>query len=223
MVIKKEASSRFKADHGWLQTYHLFSFADYYDPQNMNFGTLRVFNDDYIAGHQGFGAHNHDNMEIITIVHEGELTHQDSMGNTGVIRAGDVQYMSAGSGVTHAERNEGDETVHVYQIWIAPTQENLSPIYEQKKLPGITSNKLVPIGLQIRTNASLFIATLEQGKGVDYAIDSGRGVFLYVKSGALNIAGVQFEQGDQARIVDEETITITADHDAEFILIDVPV
>ncbi len=116
MIKKISAHNRFRAQHEWLSTYHLFSFADYYDPENMNFGALRVFNDDTIDGNSGFGPHGHRDMEIVTIVLNGELTHKDSMGNIGTIKAGEVQYMSAGTGVTHTEMNTKDESVHLYQI-----------------------------------------------------------------------------------------------------------
>ena len=133
MITKISSSSRHHADHGWLSTYFLFSFAEYYDPQNLEFGNLRVFNDDTIAPHSGFSEHDHDNMEIVTIVHEGTLTHRDSMGSVGAISAGEVQYMSAGTGVTHAEMNDGGVPVHLFQIWLYPNEKNAAPRYEQKR------------------------------------------------------------------------------------------
>jgi quercetin 2,3-dioxygenase len=129
-VIQKE--DRYEAKHGWLKSYHLFSFADYYDPRNINFGKLRVFNDDYISSENGFGAHSHRDMEIVTIMLSGELTHTDTMGNKKKIREGEVQYMSAGSGVVHSEINESKKETHLYQLWFEPKVRGLTPSYDQK-------------------------------------------------------------------------------------------
>jgi quercetin 2,3-dioxygenase len=231
MITKIPALSRYHASHSWLSTYHLFSFADYFDSENMNFGTIRVFNDDTIDAHSGFGAHSHQNMEIITILLEGELTHKDSMGNVGTIGKGEVQYMSAGTGVTHAEVNNGDTPVHLYQIWITSKEKNLPPIYAQKDF-GNTSNKniLSPVvsgteqgkAIVVRTDAVIYTLTLEKEKDLSYEILEARGVFIYVTSGELRINGELYEAGDQARIEREEVAVLKAQEETSFVLIDVP-
>jgi redox-sensitive bicupin YhaK (pirin superfamily) len=230
MITTIPAEKRYKADHGWLTSYHLFSFADYYDPQNMDFGVLRVMNDDEIAPESGFGEHSHDNMEIVTIVWEGELTHKDNIGNSGVIRAGEVQYMSAGTGVQHEELNESFESTHLYQIWIMPRQQNFSPQYEQKDFSDANNaNILLPIAsgedkegaLAIRADATIYTSLLDEGKSVTHDIQKDHGVFIYVRSGALSVNGVELKLNDQARITNEELLTITASEYAEFLLINV--
>jgi redox-sensitive bicupin YhaK (pirin superfamily) len=230
MMRKIEAQHRFKAEHGWLKSYHLFSFANYMERGNMNFGTLRVFNDDYIDGHSGFGAHSHDNMEIITIVHQGTLTHQDSMGNNGKIIRGEVQYMSAGTGVTHAELNQGDEPVHLYQIWIFPNKQHESPQYAQRAFGNISPNILVPVAsgstlpetIHIRADATLFLAHLEAQQPIRHTLREDRGLFVYIREGSVHINGVLFEQGDQARITNEEHVLFVASRDTHLIALDVP-
>lgn len=229
MITRIEAAKRFKADHGWLQTYHLFSFADYHDPQNIHWGNLRVFNDDTIAGKSGFGEHSHDNMEIVTIVFEGALTHQDSMGNTGVIRKGEVQYMSAGTGVTHAEMNEGEDPVHLYQIWLLPKQRDLKPQYGQKDFSTVASkNMLLPVAsgqdqgeaLKMQADATIYTGELKEGESLEHSVQPEQGVFLYVRSGSLEVNGTALDVGDQARIFEEDRIGITALKDSRFVLID---
>ncbi|HMR55385.1 MAG TPA: pirin family protein, partial [Candidatus Doudnabacteria bacterium] len=216
MIRKIPANARHKAEHDWLTTYHLFSFAMYFDRGNMNFGALRVFNDDYIDGENGFGAHSHDNMEIITIVHKGTLTHQDSMGNTGTIGKGEVQYMSAGTGVTHAEVNREKEQIHLYQIWIMPDKQNLTPQYYQKDFSDAPKNILVPVAsgqklegaISIQTSSTIYISQLESGKTIRNNLENDRGLFIYIKEGGLIINGKEFEKEDQARIMDEPEIII---------------
>ncbi len=196
----------------------------------MNFGALRVFNDDYIDGESGFGAHSHDNMEIITIVHKGTLTHQDSLGNTGQIKTGEVQYMSAGTGVTHAEVNQQKEPIHLYQIWIFPDEQNQQPQYAQKGFSNMTMNQLIPVAsgqnkpdaIKIRTASTIYLAKLDSDKTIRYQLENDRGLFIYIKQGKLTINGVEFEKEDQARIMDEADILIKASADSEFIAIDVP-
>ena len=230
MLSKISATQRFKAEHGWLKSYHLFSFASYLERGNMNFGTLRVFNDDFIDGHSGFGAHTHDNMEIITIVHKGTLTHQDSLGNSGKIKSGEVQYMSAGTGVTHAELNQSNEPVHLYQIWIFPDEQNLPPQYAQQDFSNSPANGLVPVAsgqskpgaIKIRANATIYTAKIDPGQIIRQSLTSGRGLFVYVKEGRININGTQFEKEDQARITDETDILLKSDTHTEFIAIEVP-
>jgi redox-sensitive bicupin YhaK (pirin superfamily) len=231
MITKIPASSRYHASHSWLSTYHLFSFADYYDPANMNFGTLRVFNDDTIDAHSGFGAHSHQNMEIITIVLEGELTHKDSMGNEGSIGKGEVQYMSAGTGVTHAELNNGDVPVHLYQIWILSQEKNLPPVYAQRNFSALSDkNILLPVisstkrdgALIIRTDAIIYTSTLEEGRSLSYEVKKMRGAFLYITSGSLTVNGNSYEAGDQARIEGIESIELYATKEARFLVLDLP-
>lgn len=214
MITKISSSGRYHAEHGWLSTYFLFSFAEYYDPQNLEFGNVRVFNDDTIAPHSGFSEHDHDNMEIVTIVHEGVLTHRDSMGSVGAIGAGEVQYMSAGTGVTHAEMNDGSVPVHLYQIWLYPNEHDAMPRYEQKQFSEIPKNELVPFAsghgktgaLTIRSDATIYCAEIEAGKKLTIPVGKGRGLFVYIRDGELNIDGNPFAAGDQARIKDEGTV-----------------
>lgn len=230
MIRKIPAASRFKAEHDWLKTYHLFSFNMYHDRGNMNFGALRVFNDDYINGESGFGAHRHENMEIVTIVHKGTLTHQDSMGNTGQIQAGEVQYMSAGTGVTHAEVNQQTKLIHLYQIWIFPDEQNQQPQYAQKSFVAMPKNQLVAVvsgqnkadAIKLRSNSTIYLAKFEPGNTINYKLDNDRGLFIYIKSGQLAINGQDFSAEDQARIMDETDILIKAVKLTEFVAIDVP-
>lgn len=202
----------------------------YHDRGNMNFGALRVFNDDYIDGESGFGAHSHDNMEIVTIVHQGTLTHQDSIGNTGNIKAGEVQYMSAGTGVTHAELNEKPEPVHLYQIWIFPDKQNQPPQYAQQDFSNMMRNQLVAVAsgqnkngaISIRTNSTIYLSKLDANQTIKHQLENDQGLFVYLKQGKLTINGVELEKEDQARIMDEPDILIKATEDSEFIAIDVP-
>jgi quercetin 2,3-dioxygenase len=229
MIRKIPAKERFYASHDWLSTYHLFSFADYYDPENMNFGILRVFNDDTIDAHSGFGAHSHRDMEIVTIVLEGELTHKDSMGNAGKIKAGEVQYMSAGIGVTHAELNESDVPVHLYQIWIEPKERGLIPSYEQKDFSGVKEkNVLVPLAsgnliegtITLKTDATIYTAELEAGKSITHPLMEGYGAFIYIREGSLAVDDIVGGPGDQVRIEGPETVVMTGAQDAAFIFIE---
>lgn len=216
MIKKILSNGRYHADHGWLSTFFLFSFAEYYDPQNLEFGNVRVFNDDTIAPHSGFSEHDHDNMEIVTIVHEGMLTHRDSMGSVGAIRAGEVQYMSAGTGVTHAEMNDGDAPVHLYQIWLYPNTKNAAPRYEQKQFLNAPKNELVPLAsgegktgaIAIRSDATVYCAEIDGGKTVAIALGQGRGLFVYVQEGRVSIGGTDFAVGDQARIEGESAVVV---------------
>jgi redox-sensitive bicupin YhaK (pirin superfamily) len=230
MIQKISSENRHLATHSWLSTYHLFSFADYFDPNNMNFGVLRVFNDDTIDAHNGFGQHGHRDMEIVTLVLTGELTHTDSMGNSGTIKAGEVQYMSAGSGVMHSEVNNSDEAVHLYQIWIQPKHKNLTPNYGQKDFAQlITKNTLVPVisdkevggAIHIEADVTIYLCELEGGKDVDYRLEVSRGLFIYIQTGSIIINGEEFVAGDQARIADESAIQIVSIDGGRFVAIDV--
>jgi redox-sensitive bicupin YhaK (pirin superfamily) len=231
MITTISQELRRGADHGWLKTHYLFSFADYWDPRNMGFGTLRVFNDDYIAGNSGFPPHQHANMEIVTIVLDGEINHEDSMGNKTTIRAGEVQRMSAGTGVTHAEENKGNNQLHLYQIWIFPKEQNITPSYEQKDFTNASrQNVLLPLvsnkdsnALSINTDVTIYDSHLEKGKSIELPTTPDRGIFIYARTGSLRINNEKTISAlDQARITGEAAISIQAIDDSEFILIDVP-
>ncbi len=231
MITKIEANKRHLAFHGWLKSFHLFSFADYFDPENVNFGSLRVFNDDWIDAQAGFGDHQHENMEIVTIVLEGELSHKDSMGNKGSINAGEVQYMSAGTTVIHSEMNLSDKPAKLYQIWIQPRLMEVTPEYSQKDFSTISKkNILLPVAsgrdngeaLVINADATIALSELEAEKSIKMSVGVEYGVFVYLSKGALDINGVRFDAFDQARINGEDNIAITAITNAAFVLIVVP-
>jgi redox-sensitive bicupin YhaK (pirin superfamily) len=228
-IIK--ADKRHFSDFGWLKTYWLFSFSDYFDPQNIQFGALRVFNDDVVQPGTGFPTHPHEEMEIITIVLDGEMTHQDSMGNKAVIRAGDVQRMSAGTGLTHSEFNLAEAPVHFYQIWIFPDQGGLKPSYDQRNFDAESwHNALLPVAsgqglestVKFHTAATIYRCDLDQGKEVTHTPTAGRRIFVYVTKGELEANGTMISEKDQARIDIDEPLTLKAKESAEFILIDVP-
>lgn len=230
------ASSRGHAYHGWLDTYHTFSFANYYNPERINFGALRVVNDDIVKGGEGFGTHPHDNMEIVSIPLYGDLEHKDSMGHTEVIRAGEVQVMSAGTGITHSEYNSNeDKPVNFFQIWVFPDKRNVTPRYDQRAFDYIHSkNQLVQIvgpkddannrGLWIHQNAWFNIGTFEKGKEIEYTIKGkGNGVFAMVVEGEFTVEGQKLHHRDGFGIQDTDTVKITANSDnARILLIDVP-
>ncbi len=225
------AQDRHFNDFGWLKTYWLFSFANYYDPHNIQFGALRVFNDDVVAPGTGFPTHPHEEMEIITIVLDGEMTHRDSMGNQAVIKAGDVQRMSAGTGLTHSEFNLAKQPVHFYQIWILPDLPRLEPTYDQRNFtPDQWQNRLLPIasgqGLEnvvsFHTDATIYRGQLDDGNRLNFDNTAGRRVFLYLIGGELTVDGLTLYQADQARVDTEKPLCLAAGADAEFILIDVP-
>lgn len=218
-------------DFGWLKTYWLFSFGDYYDPENLQHGKLRVFNDDVVEPQTGFSKHPHEEMEIVSIVLSGEMTHKDTMGNTINIKAGDVQRMSAGTGLYHSEWNYGDEPVHFFQIWIYPDKRVLTPSYDQKAFnPEIWHNRLTLLAsdknengiVSLNTDGSIYRAALTASKVVNYSPESGRKTFIYVIDGRLLINGSELEKGSQARIDNEDNLEIGAKGEADFLLIDVP-
>jgi redox-sensitive bicupin YhaK (pirin superfamily) len=231
MIKIIKADKRHFSDFGWLKTYWLFSFSSYYDPGNIQFGALRVFNDDVVEPGTGFPTHPHEEMEIVTVVLEGEITHEDSMGNKSVIQSGDVQRMSAGTGLTHSEFNLANEPVHFYQIWILPDKRGLAPSYDQKRFDIASwKNALCPVAsgqgrpdtVTFHTDATVYLADLEGGKGVQLRMKESRRVFVYVTSGDLQINGQDVREKDQARIDLENTIHIEAVNPASMILIDVP-
>lgn len=233
MITLRKSADRGQADHGWLFARHSFSFANYYDPRNMGYRALRVINEDVVQPGQGFGTHAHNDMEIITYVLQGALEHKDSMGNTGVIRPGEVQYMSAGSGVRHSEFNHSKtEPVHLLQIWLLPNQEGVKPRYAESKLPDAERRgrlKLVAAGdpngsgaFQIHQDVQLFASLLSKGQSVEHKLADGRGAYLQLARGSVTINGQTLEAGDGARVEKESVITITgaSDQEAEFLLFD---
>jgi len=218
------------ADHGWLKARHHFSFADYYDPDRMSHGSLRVWNDDEIAPDTGFPPHPHANMEIVTYVREGAITHQDSLGNEGRTEAGDVQVMSAGSGIRHSEYNLEPAKTKIFQIWIEPTGRGGPPTWGTKPFPKANrSGSLVTIAsgyasdkdaLPIRADARVLATTLKAGETAAYAAKKSRHLYLVPAAGSVEINGVRVNARDGAAIHDEDTLKITALEDSELVLVD---
>lgn len=232
MTLHK-ASERGSADYGWLKPNYYFSFSNYHDPEKLRFGLLRVLNDDFIAGGGAFGTHPHDNMEIVTIPFTGALKHKDSTGGQGVIKAGDVQIMSAGTGVQHSEANESaTDPVTLFQVWIFPKERNIEPRYDQRNFDiSDRDNKwqyvVSPIeadgGLWINQDARFAITNLEAGKSMSYSnAFEGNGVFLVVINGSVEIDGKKLGKRDAAGIEATESFTITASENAEVLAIEVP-
>ena len=220
------------AHHGWLDTRHHFSFADYYNPERMHWGQLRVWNDDTIAARSGFPPHPHRDMEIITYVRKGAITHEDNLGNRGRTAAGDVQVMSAGTGIAHSEMNEEDESTQIFQIWIMPDEKGLPPTWGTKPFPkGERSGSFITLAsglandsedaLTIRANARLVAATLTAGQSAEYHIAPGRKVYLVPASGQVYINGVVAKAGDGVAVSDERLLTVSAQQDSEIVLVDV--
>jgi redox-sensitive bicupin YhaK (pirin superfamily) len=230
MIDVRRFSTLGAANHGWLDAHHHFSFADYRDPSRMNWGNLRVWNDDAIAPKSGFPPHPHADMEIITYVREGAITHQDSLGNKGRTEAGDVQVMSAGSGITHAEYNLEDETTRLFQIWIVPTQRGGNPSWGARPFPkGDRSGRFVTLAsgfaedgeaLPIRTDARVLGATLKAGETAEYPLGADRHAYLVPATGKIEINGVLANARDGVAISDTETLTVTALEDAELVMVD---
>lgn len=231
-IIHKE-NERGSADHGWLKAKHSFSFASYYNPKKMNFGVLRVLNDDIIEGGMGFGMHPHDNMEIITIPIEGALEHKDSLGNIGHIEAGDVQVMSAGTGIRHSEYNKNkDELLKLFQIWIMPNVRNVAPRYDQislnieerhNKIQQIVSPNQNENGIWIHQNAWIHIAKFDANLQTQYTLKSKcNGIYLLNIFGEISVLNQLLETKDAIAITDTEEIEIKAMTNAEFLIIEVP-
>ena len=218
------------ANHGWLNARHHFSFASYYDPARMGWGAIRVWNDDEIAANNGFPPHPHQDMEIITYVRSGAITHQDSLGNKGRTEAGDVQVMSAGSGVRHAEYNLEPETTTIFQIWIEPTRKGGAPSWGAKPFPrGERSGAFVTLAsgfendgdaLPIRANARVLAATVKAGESVTHSVGEGRHAYLVPATGEIEIDGERFAARDGAALSGGQTVTITAIQDSEIVLVD---
>jgi redox-sensitive bicupin YhaK (pirin superfamily) len=228
-ISKRAAEDRGGARHDWLDTRHTFSFADYYDPEHMGFRALRVINDDVIEPGRGFGQHPHRDAEILTYVLEGQLQHRDSMGNGSVIRAGDLQYMSAGTGVTHSEFNpSGDERVHLLQIWILPDASGGAPRYAERPLGEAKPNALTLLfagkprdgAVAIRADADVYVGKLDAGQHLAHHTSRTRGVWLHVIVGAIEVGGEELSAGDGAAIEDADAIEIAGRADAEFLLFD---
>jgi hypothetical protein len=230
MIERRPFKSLGGADHGWLKARHHFSFADYYDPKNMSWGAIRVWNDDEIAPNSGFPPHPHRDMEIITYVRKGAVTHKDSLGNEGRTEAGDVQVMSAGSGIRHAEYNLEPETTTLFQIWIEPTKTGGQPAWGAKPFPkGDRSGKFVTLAsgfandndaLPIRAEARVLGVTLKAGESAEYAIGKTRHGYLVPATGSVEVNGVHLDARDGAAISDVETITVKAIEDTEIVFVD---
>jgi quercetin 2,3-dioxygenase len=230
MIQILKSDQRGHADHGWLNTRFTFSFADYFDPKHVQFRTLRVMNDDRVAGGGGFPTHPHRDMEIVTYVLEGALQHQDSMGNGSVIRPGDVQYMSAGTGVEHSEFNASDkETVHLYQIWMFPDKKGHKPAYDQKhfseeekrgKLRLLVSPDGRDGSVKIRQDNELYATVLGAGEAVKHELKPERHAYVQVTRGSVELNGTKLETGDGVAISEEKTVELKGVKDAEVLLFD---
>jgi redox-sensitive bicupin YhaK (pirin superfamily) len=230
MIQKRPAAERGIVDHGWLLARHSFSFAGYQDPRHVRFRTLRVINEDTVQPGQGFGTHGHEDMEILTYVLSGAVEHRDSMGEHGVLRPGDVQMMSAGTGVTHSEVNASrTEPLHLLQIWIFPDARGYAPRYEDRHFPAeerrnalrrIAGPDGTPDALPLHQDAQVFASLLDAGRSLSHPLGEGRGAWLQVARGALDLNGHRLEAGDGAAVEGEAELSITAAADAEFLLFD---
>jgi redox-sensitive bicupin YhaK (pirin superfamily) len=231
MLAIRRSDERGHANHGWLDSYHSFSFADYFDEEHVHYGALRVLNDDRIAGGKGFGAHGHRDMEIVTYVLSGALAHRDSMGNGSTIRPGDVQRMSAGTGVMHSEFNASpDEEAHLLQIWLLPSARGGAPGYEEKRFDDADKRgrlRLIasPDGrdgsVTVQTDASIHAALIDADERADYPLAQGRRAYVHVARGALEVNGQRLNAGDAAMIEAEAAVTLAHGDQAEVLLFDV--
>lgn len=230
MLALRSGQDRGHADHGWLDTYHTFSFAGYFDPAHMGFSSLRVINEDRVQPGEGFGTHPHRDMEILTYVLDGKLEHRDSMGNGSVIAAGDIQYMSAGRGVTHSEFNHSrSEQVHFLQIWIVPNERGGKPRYDQRHCAAdekrgqwrlLASSDGAEGSVAIRQDARLYARVLKAGEQAEYQPLADRRYYLHVARGGLQLNGQPLETGDGVRIQEEASLRLVATTDAEVLLFD---
>ena len=230
MIVKRPAAERGHFDHGWLDTSHTFSFADYHDPEHMGFRALRVINEDRVAAGQGFGAHSHRDMEIITYVLDGALAHADSIGNRSTIVPGDVQRMSAGTGITHSEFNaRQDEPVHFLQIWLLPDRRGLAPGYEQKAIPESEERGALRLlasrdgrdgTVTIHQDVDLYGSRLEPGERVKHALADGRHAWLQMVRGRIELNGTPLAAGDGAAVSGESALEMVAQESAHFLLFD---
>lgn len=234
-TILHKADSRGHANHGWLNSYHTFSFAGYQNPERMHFGVLRVLNDDTVSGGMGFGTHPHENMEIISIPTSGDLEHFDNMGNRQVIREGDVQIMSAGTSIQHGEKNKSaDKPVKFFQIWVFPDKKNVTPRYDQQSFSDADKkNKLLTVvsplgttdgGVQIQQQAWFSLGKLDKNTEIDYPLKrETNGVYAFVIDGKVTINGQQLEPRDGLGVTESTSLHITADSAAELLLMEIPV
>lgn len=230
MITLRKASERGRADFGWLDSHHSFSFGQYYDPAHMGFGALRVINDDRVAAGAGFDTHGHKDMEIVSYVLEGALAHRDSLGSGSVIRPGDVQLMSAGTGIRHSEFNASEtEPVHFLQIWIVPRAQGLKPNYAEKHFPEAERRNTLRLiasadgrdgSLEIAQDAAIQVGVIDEGKSLTRALEPGRRYWLQVAKGTLDVNGTTVMEGDGLAIVKEESLTIAAKAPSEILLFD---
>ena len=230
MITLRKSADRGHANHGWLDSYHSFSFADYFDPRHMGYGSLRVINEDVVEPGQGFGTHGHRDMEIITYILEGALEHKDSMGNGSIIRAGDVQRMSAGTGVQHSEFNPSpDERAHLLQIWIEPNVTGIEPGYEEKhfasalrrgRLRLIAANGGRDGAVHIHQDAAVYAALIDLDERADHPLAAGHKAYVHVARGNVTVNGQRLAAGDALKISGEPAVAIERGEDAEILLFD---
>ena len=232
MISFRDRGARGHHRGALVDAWHSFSFADYHDPRHMGFRALRVLNEDWIVPGAGFPEHGHSDMEIVTLVLRGAVAHQDSLGNRSVIRAGDVQRMSAGTGVTHSEMNaSGDDRAHALQIWIIPSELGVAPSYDQKSFPAdVNRNRLITVAspdgragsLRLHQDAVIELARLDDGQKLTRPLSPSRGYWVQVARGLIGLNGTEMREGDGAAIFDEAALMIEADTDAELLIIDLP-
>jgi redox-sensitive bicupin YhaK (pirin superfamily) len=230
MLRIRRSADRGYFDHGWLKTHHTFSFSSYYDPKHVNFRSLRVMNEDFVAPGQGFGEHGHKDMEIVTYVLEGALQHKDSLGNGEILRPGEFQRMTAGKGIRHSEFNpSGSEAVHLYQIWLLPERPGLTPSYEQRAFDAAERDDRFRVvaspdardgSLRIHQDATIHLATLSAGTTLPYAFAAGRHGWLQVLRGKVKIGSEALAEGDGLAISEEPRIDVASDGAAEVMLFD---
>jgi quercetin 2,3-dioxygenase len=232
MIALRSSAERGHANHGWLDSFHSFSFADYYDPDHMGYGVLRVINEDWVQPGTGFGMHGHHDMEIITYLLEGELEHKDSMGNGSIIVPGDVQRMSAGTGVRHSEYNPSPkEPVHLLQIWIEPNVRGIAPSYEQRSIPASEKRGRLRLiasadgrdgSVTIHQDVAVYAVVLDGTDALTHALAPGRRAYVHAARGRVRVSGSTLQAGDAAKIADEPAVTLDAANQAEVLLFDLP-
>jgi redox-sensitive bicupin YhaK (pirin superfamily) len=230
MITIRRSHDRGHADHGWLSSYHTFSFASYHDPQHMGFRSLRVINEDRVAAGQGFGMHGHRDMEIVSYVLGGQLEHKDSMGNGEILKPGEFQRITAGTGILHSEFNPSeDQPTHFYQIWLLPDRKGIQPSYEQRKFDAearqnrwqlVASPDAQDGSLLIHQDAKIYLAHLSQGAELDYSIPSNRHVWIQVLRGSVSLNGHQLDTSDAAALSDEQQFSLRSESGAEVMLFD---
>ncbi len=230
MITVRKSADRGHFDHGWLDTYHTFSFAHYFDPEQMGFRTLRVINEDRVAPGKGFGSHPHEDMEIITVVLEGEIEHRDNMGNGGILRSGEVQTMSAGRGIVHSEFNPSKtEPLHLLQIWLVPERRGLTPRYQSARFELaqfdgraclLVSNDGAGESLPIQQDARIYRSRLAHGQPLEHSLENGRHAWVQAISGELLVNDVALSTGDGAAISEVSQLTFSAESEADFLLFD---